>query len=116
MGQERTSGGVSLLARYYGVGQYNVERKYTTIADFSHFLTEKLQGKYALTIDQYKLYPVDAPDTMTIVYNTDVRFDHHATESLILSLSYRYTNSYSPDIYVNNYKVNRVLAEIKKSF
>jgi hypothetical protein len=113
---ERTSGGFSAALRDYGVGQYNDERRYTTTADFSHYLSEKLQGKYALTIDRYENYPADSPDTMTIVYNTDIRFDHHSTASLTLSLSYRYTDSYSPNLYGNNYQANRVLAEVKKIF
>lgn len=114
--RERTSGGVSLAVRNYGIGPYVYDHKYSTTADFSHFLTEKLQGKYTLTVDRYDSYPVDAPDTMTIVYNTDIRFDHYSTESLTLSLSYRYTDSYSPNLPENNYKINRVLAEVRKSF
>jgi hypothetical protein len=84
--------------------------------DFSHFLTERLEAKYAVTMDRYERFPAAAADTMTIVYNTDVRFNYHASESLVLSLEYRYTDSYSATVYLDNYNINRVLAEAKKSF
>ena len=113
---ERTSGGLSVAMRDYGIGRYNDERRYTTTADFSHFLKERLKAKYALTVNRYDRYPVDAPDTSTIVYQTDVRFDYHASEKFTMSLSYRYTDSYSANIYYDNYAVNRVLIEAKMSF
>ena len=114
--RERTSAGISIALREYGSDLYTDERRYSTTADFSHYLTERLQGTYALMIDRYEQYPADGPDKMTIVYRTDVRFAHHISENVTLSLSYRYTDSYSQDTRPDNYEVNRVLVEIKKSF
>jgi hypothetical protein len=55
-------------------------------------------------------------DTYTSRYLPGVRFDYRSSETLTMSLDYRYTNNYSPDIYTNNYYSNRVMVEIKKTF
>ena len=116
IGKERTNGGISIGLRNYGEERYLDSRRYSTAVDFSHFLTERTQARYALFIDRYEQYPTYAPNTTTVVYITDVRLDYHASESTVVSLNYVYTDSYSPDIFINCYKVNRVLIEAKKSF
>jgi hypothetical protein len=115
--RERTMGGLSLAARYYGnVQNYTDERRYTTTADFSHYLTTQLQASYALAINRYERYPAQAPDSMTIVYITGLRLDYFATQKLTLSLSYQNTNSFSSQIYNDNYVVNRVFVMAKMVF
>ncbi len=44
------------------------------------------------------------------------RFEHLFTENLTLALDYRYTNVYSPDVYVYNYFNNRFSVELRKVF
>jgi uncharacterized protein (PEP-CTERM system associated) len=112
----RTSIGGTFGYREYGTGNYVNERRYTTTAFFSHFLGEKVQGTYALAIDAYYRFPERAGNTTTIVYVTDVRFDYHAQETLTYWTSYQYTDSYSPDIYPDNYYVNRVFVGVTASF
>jgi len=112
----RTSVGGTFGYREYGTGNYVDERRYTTTAFFTHFLGEKVQGSYALTIDAYYRFPQRAGNTTTIAYLTDVRFDYHAKETLKYWTSYQYTDSYSPDIYIDNYNVNRVTIGVTASF
>jgi hypothetical protein len=114
--QERTSGGVRLAVKDYGPGSYLSERKYTSAIEFSHYLTRQTEANYSLTVDRYDRYPASAPNTMTIVYLTNVRLDHHATDKLTLSFDYRYMDSYSGQVYPDNYEVNRIMVELKKSF
>ena len=113
---ERTSLGGSVAYREYGNGGYSDERRYTTMVSFSHFLTERIQGLYAVTNDRYERFPVISPNTTTIVYFTDIRANYIANETLTYSLSYRYTDSYSPDVYIDNYNNNRIMIEVKKIF
>lgn len=117
--KERTTGGLSLAVRNYGtVKYYTDERRYTTTADFSHYLTEQLQATYALAINRYERYPANAADSTTIVYLTNILLEYRATQMLTLSLSYQYTDSYSAQAqnYYDNYEVNRVFAFAKMVF
>ncbi len=116
IGKERTSGGVSAGLWNYGQDSNLTDRRYSTTVDFSHFLTEKMFGKYALSIDRYERYPADGPDTTTIVYITDLLFEYHLSENTVLSLSYVYTDSYSATVYLDNYSVNRVLLAARMNF
>ncbi len=116
IGKERTNGGITVGIRNYAQERYLTDRRYSTAVDFSHYLTENIQGKYVFSIDRYERYPADAPDNMTIVYITDVRFDYHVSESTGLSLNYVYTDSYSATIYTDNYTVNRVLLSLGMKF
>jgi hypothetical protein len=113
---ERTTIGGTIGYREYGTGNYVDERRYTTTAFFSHYLGEKVQGSYALTIDGYYRFPQRAGNTTTIVYVTDFRFDYHAQETLSYWINYQYTDSYSPQIYIDNYQVNRMTIGITASF
>ncbi len=114
--ERRTQMGVALAVREYGDDRFTDERKYSSSVDFSHLLSQRVQGRYAFAIDRYEQYPAGAPDTMTIVYLTDVRFDYHAGEHFTLSMQYRYADSYSSTRYPDNYTVNRVLIEARTSF
>jgi hypothetical protein len=115
--KERTAASLSFAIRYYGtVRNYTDERKYTTTADFSHYLMERLQAYYAVAINRYEHYPATAPDSMTIVWQTDVRFDYHTTEKSLIFLRYQYTDSYSAQSYSDNYGVNSLLVGVKWLF
>ena len=113
---ERTSLGGSLAYREYGSNGYSDERRYTTSASFSHFLSPKVQGLYSLAIDRYERLPVRSINNWSIVYLTEVRFVYHANESLTYSIDYKYADGYSPDIYLENYSNNRISVEVTKRF
>jgi hypothetical protein len=113
---QRTSLGASFSYREYGIGEYSDERKYSVMLSFSHYLTERVQGLYSITNDKYQRYPVGEPNTTTIVYLTDVRFNYNANETLTYSIIYRYADSYSHDVFIDNYHNNRIIAEVKKVF
>ncbi len=55
-------------------------------------------------------------NTYTELYLSGGRYEYLLRESLTLALEYRYTNSYSPDIFFNDYYNNRIIVEIKKVF
>lgn len=113
---ERTLFGASLAYREYGTHGYSDERKYSTLVNFSHYVTQKVQGLYSLMIDKYKKFPVEARDTSSIVYLTGIRFDYNANESLTYSIDYRYADSYSGNSYLDNYMNHRIMAEMKMRF
>jgi len=113
----RTTAGLSIAMRNYGTLKYYTDAsRYTATADFGHFLTELLQAKYAVSINRYDRYPANAPDTMAIVWQTDVSLDYLATQKLTLSLVDQYTDSYSVNSYIDNYEVNSVLIQAKMRF
>lgn len=113
---QRTVLNASVAYTEYGLAGYSDERVYSITASFSHFLTEKLQGFYNLSIDRNETAPVRAVDTLSIFYLTQVRFNYLASESLTYSIEYQYADGYSPDIYLDNYGNNRIIAEIRRSF
>jgi hypothetical protein len=112
---QRTSLGGSLAYREYGNGPYSDERKYSSMVYFSHYLTEKVQALYSVTIDRYERYPVRSSNTTTIAYLTDVRLDYRANETLTYSFDYQYADSYS-DVPLDNYENNRISVAVKKIF
>jgi len=113
---QRTSLGASLAYREYGSGGFSDERRYTTAVSFSHYLTERVQGLYSVTINKYQRYPIKSPDTTSIAYLTDVLINYYANETLTYSINYRYADSYSHDVYLDNYVNNRIIVEVKKTF
>jgi len=113
---ERTSLGASIAYREYGSGGFSDERRYSSAVSFSHYLTERLQGLYSVTVDRYERFPVRSTDTTSIGYLTDVRINYRANETLTYSFQYRYADSYSHDVPIDNYENNRIIAEVKKIF
>jgi uncharacterized protein (PEP-CTERM system associated) len=113
---ERTSLGASLAYREYGSGRFSDERRYTAVVSFSHYLTERMKGLYSVTVDRYERFPVQSADTTSFRFLTDMRIDYRVNETLTYSIQYRYTDSYSHDVYPDNYENNRIVAEVKKIF
>jgi hypothetical protein len=113
---ERTTFGVTAGYRDYGTGKYTDEARYSSTVSFGHFLTEKLQGQYQLSVDRYERYPVASANTFTTVWLTDVRFTYHVNATLTYALEFRHADSYSGEVYLDNYESNRIIAEIAKRF
>jgi hypothetical protein len=86
---------------------------YRTNGTISHAVTQNLKGIFTYTVERLE---DNRMDTYTSRYLPGARFDYRSSETLTMSLDYRYTNNYSPDIYTNNYYSNRVMVEIKKTF
>jgi hypothetical protein len=115
---ERTSYNFSMAMRDYAIGDFSYlqERRYTTTFDFSHFLATNIQGMYRVDVNRYDQFPQDAPDTTTVVWLTSVRFTYLAGTTLSYFLDYRYTDSYSAQIYDRNYENNRITVGLNKVF
>jgi hypothetical protein len=113
---QRTSLGGYIAFREYGNGPYSDERRYTSSVYFSHFLTERTQALYSVTVDQYLRFPVRSIDTTTIAYLTQIRLDYRVNETLTYALEYQYADSYSRNVYIDNWENNRIIVEVKKIF
>ena len=112
---QRTKSALSFAVRTYNSNKLSYDEKYSTTASVDHALTERLAVRGALMLDRYVGHPA-GPVTTTHVYHADVRFEHRAQAGLTFVLHYRYTNSESPDTISDNYRVNRLVAEARKSF
>jgi uncharacterized protein (PEP-CTERM system associated) len=55
-------------------------------------------------------------DIYTSRYFPHLRFEYDPAENLTAALDFRYTNSYSPDRYPDNYYNNRLSIELRKQF
>lgn len=115
-GVQRTVLGGSLAFREYGNGPYSDEQRYTSSVFLSHELTERVQARYSVTLDRYERFPVRSFNTTTIAYLTEVRLDYRASETLTYNLVYQYADSYSRDVYIDNFENNRITVGIKKIF
>lgn len=115
---ERTSYNFSMAVRDYAIGdfRYLQSRRYTSAFTFSHFLSTYVQGQYGVDVDRYDDFPQNAPDTTTIVWLTTVRFTYIASTTLSYFTEYRYADSYSAQIYDNNYENNRITVGLRKVF
>ena len=86
----------------YSVGG-NITHKITTTSKVSLDLT------YQQLVDNVN-------KTYTESYLWGGRYEYLLLEKLTLALEYRYTNSYSPENYFNDYSNNRIIVEVKKVF
>ncbi len=113
---ERTSLSVSGGVRRYRSGQqdYLQSTVYSLAGTFSHKVFEQTRLSYGLSIDRN----IDNTnnDAYTTTYLTDIRFEQTIFENLVWALEYRYGDAYSPDIYANNYRNNRITLEVSKHF
>ena len=58
----------------------------------------------------------DVTDIIISLWESSVRLERRVLTDTILALEYRYTNSYSHDIYLDNYVNNRLIVELTKRF
>jgi hypothetical protein len=102
------------LTEYRGAQNKHLETtSYRLTGSISHEITTKSKVIFDLTEEWLRDYLVYVN---TNRYLAGARFEHLAAENLTLSLDYRYTNVYSPDVYLLNYYNNRFTVELKKVF
>jgi hypothetical protein len=112
---ERTSLVVSGgLIEYRNIRNKHLESSdYRVNGKLSHAISTTSKIILDLSADWYWDY---LAYSKTQRYLTGVRFEHLVAENLTLALEYRYTNSYSPDVYSDNYFNNRFSVELKTVF
>jgi hypothetical protein len=112
---ERTSFAVSGGMREYRDAVYkHLERtSYLVNGSVSHAITTKSKILLDLTSDRLRENPSSAVTDRIL---TGVRFEYRAREKLTLALDYRYTDVYTPDVYLTNYYSNRFTMELRKVF
>ena len=89
------------------------ERRYGTSGSLGYEITPNMQGVLSLTIDRFE----DSQfDTYTTRYITGIRFNYAVGRTVTASIDYRYTDSYSPYSFDDNYENNRIFVEIKMQF
>jgi hypothetical protein len=115
---ERTSYSFSMAVRDYAIGdfRYLESRRYTSTFNFSHFLSTYVQGTYGVDVNRYDEFPQNSPDVTTVVWLTSVRFTYLASTTLSYFAEYRFTDSYSAQIYDRNYENNRITVGLTKVF
>ncbi|MEW6116826.1 MAG: TIGR03016 family PEP-CTERM system-associated outer membrane protein [Nitrospirota bacterium] len=94
-------------------GTSDRETKYGATGTLKYELTPKMTGFLDLTVERIEH---DDADTHTKRFLGGLKLDYLLWENTVLSLSYYYTDSSSPDIPGDNYENNRVFAEVKKRF
>lgn len=80
-------------------------------------ITHQLTTNSKILLDlTYQRLEDNVFNTYTELYLSGARYEYLLAEKLTLALMYRYTNSYSPDIFSNEYYNNRYVIEVKKVF
>jgi hypothetical protein len=112
---ERTSLGVTgSLQEYRNALTKHLESKsYSVGGTVNHEIATQSKIIADLTIQRLE---DSVEDTYTDLYLSGVRYEYRGWENVTLAFGYRYTNSYSPDIYFNCYTNNQFIAEVKKAF
>ncbi len=112
---ERTAYSVSAsLLEYRNAQTKHLEdTSYSVGGNITHKITTKSKVSLDLTYQQL----VDNVNKMyTESYLWGGRYEYLLLENLTLALEYRYTNSYSPYFFNNDYDNNRIIVEVKKVF
>jgi hypothetical protein len=112
---KRGSLGISLYYSEYGQSGTNKlqTRKYGGAAKGKYEFTARLSGSLGLTAENY--YDTTANShTRRLVVESGLSY--LLAETLTLALNHIYVDSYSPGIAMDNYQVNRVIAEVRKVF
>jgi opacity protein-like surface antigen len=112
---ERTAYSVSASFREYRNAhtKHLEDSSYSVGGNITHKMTTNSKVSLDLT---YQKLEDDVNKTYTELYLSGGRYEYLLLENLTLALEYRYTNSYSPDIFNNDYTNNRIIAEVKKVF
>jgi hypothetical protein len=112
---ERTAYSVSASLREYR----NAHTKHLEDTSYSvgGTITHKITTNSKVSLDlTYQQVVDNVNNTYTESYLSGGRYEHLLLENLTLALEYRYTNSYSPVIFNNDYYNNRIIVEVKKVF
>ncbi len=112
---ERTAFSVSASFFEYrnAITKHLEDSSYNISGNVTHELTTNTIISLDLT---YQWLEDDVNDTHTELYLAGGRYEYRLQENLTLALDYRYTNSYSPQIFDNDYYNNRITVELKKVF
>ncbi len=112
---ERTAYSVSASLREYRNAQtkHLENTSYSAGGNITHKISTTSKVSFDLT---YQRLEDNVNNTYTELYLSGGRYEYLLLENLSLALEYRYTNSYSPDIFNNDYDNNRIIAEVKKVF
>jgi hypothetical protein len=86
---------------------------YLVKGSISHALTTRSKIILDLSLERLKDQP---SGDFTDRYFTGARFEKLIMEDLTLALDYRFSNVYSPDVYLENYANNRFAVEVQKFF
>jgi opacity protein-like surface antigen len=80
-------------------------------------ITHKITTNSKISLDlSYQRLEDNVYRTYTELYLSGGKYEYLLLENLTLALEYRYTNSFSPDIFENDYYNNRFIVGIKKVF
>jgi hypothetical protein len=112
---ERTAYSVSASLREYRNAQTKdlEDTSYSVGGNITHKITTN--SKVSLDL-MYQQLVDNVNKTYTELYLSGGRYEYLLLENLTLALEYRYTNSYSPDIFNNDYYNNRIIVEVKSVF
>jgi hypothetical protein len=88
-----------------------------TSYDIAGAITHNITTNSKISLDlSYQRLEDNVNKTYTELYLEGGKYEYLLLESLTLALEYRYTNSFSPDIFENDYYNNRFTVELKKVF
>ncbi len=112
---ERATLGTSISFREFRDNIDNVleTRSYGISGNITYELTPKMTGTFDFTVEKIE---DNLENTYTMRYLSTLEIDYMLLEDLTLAFEYHYIDSYSPIIEVNNYKNNRAIIEVNKSF
>lgn len=112
---ERTAYGVfaSFMEYRNAQSKHLEDSSYSVGGNIAHKITTTSKVSLDLT---YQQLVDNVNKTYTESYLWGGRYEYLLLEKLTLALEYRYTNSYSPENYFNDYSNNRIIVEVKKVF
>jgi hypothetical protein len=113
--EPRTSIGVS--AGFYDYGNAQTNQRTNTTYNMTGTLSHAISPTSTLLLNESISRLEDyTNDTIIALWESGIKLERHLSADLILSLDYRYTNSYSHDSYQDNYVNNRFSVALSKRF
>jgi len=88
-------------------------RSYGISGNITYELTPKMTGIFDFTVEKIEN---ELENTYTMRYLPTLEIDYMLLEDLTFTFRYHYIDSYSPEIEADNYKNNRAVIEVTKSF
>jgi len=111
----RTSFSVS--AGFYDYGNAQTNQRTNTTYDLTGKLNHVISPTLTLRLTESISRLEDYENNTTIsLWQSEIKLERRILEDLMMSLDYRYTNSYSHDSYQDNYVNNRFSVAFSKSF
>jgi len=113
---ERVSFDISIFYREFIRDAVNEGRKTTSYGisgDILYALTPKMTGTFGFNITKFQ---EEIANTYTNRYIPTLGIKYLLLEDLNLNFEYKYIDSFSPKLEGNNYKKNRLILSLRKSF